>query len=760
MIRRKKVSVIIISFISLFFFVLIQYSAITPLTNSSNIASAFSFSLENGFYEDDIQVELLLTPTYSDQLQIHYTLDGSTPDASSPVYTTPFAYHADDEIQSVTIKAILCNQQLEVVGGPYTATYFLKKNIAVWSNALVVSITTDADGLFSPENGILYPMSDCGPSEEDWSWFKKQNCKQRGEDWIRNAHIDIFEPDGTNVISQNIGLCVDGDHGSMTHYPYSLKVLAGKEYDSAHPSFTYDIFRYYNTKGTPFPHIQDFNNMVFRNGGNEYNAGIAKPDQKGTMLRWNIGSRLADEAGYMTAGARPAILFLNGELYAVTQLQDTYNRYNTAAKTRLNKDSLQIWKDSELACTQYGGYQDLYYSYPDLTASPILLSENQEELEDMVSIDDMFSYYAFEVLVNNTDYPKKNYAIWRYNDTPQEASYADGKFRFLINDLDCTWDFRYDDDLWTAYFDKVKEDGVLMASLIQVEQYRDRYLNTLCDLMNSGLFDPDHLDTVINEANNAFQLIASYYYTPKDEAKRQQNVLLLKESAFARKGEVRNFIQETFHPASPYTLQVKSPAAGTSIRFSTTELTSLDGDFQGEYYGDYPMTLSCTTNDYTSFVCWKINGKTVASPEVRLDATLICDDRITVELITTCSDTNSGLLISEIYTGPDGPWIELYNASDKKLQLDSYSLSNKMPSPFLKFHLPSGTLAPGETFVAGIDNTGLFRLEQGIPVYLTTGRMITDSVLIPVMAERESYGRFGETNEWRYYINPTKGTLN
>ena len=58
----------------------------------------------------------------------------------------------------------------------------------------------------------------------------------------------------------------------MTHYPYSLKVLAGAEYDPLHPSFTYDVFQYYNTKGTLFPHIQDFNNMVFRNGGNEYNA--------------------------------------------------------------------------------------------------------------------------------------------------------------------------------------------------------------------------------------------------------------------------------------------------------------------------------------------------------------------------------------------------------------------------------------------------------------------------------------------------------
>lgn len=319
-------------------------------------------------------------------------------------------------------------------------------------------------------------MSDCGPTEADWNWFKRQNCKKRGDEWVRNAHMDIFQADGSNIISQNIGLCVDGDHGSMTHYPYSLKVLAGKEYDKEHPSFQCDLFSYYNKSGTSFSHIQDFNNLVFRNGGNEYNKGASDAEQKGSMLRWNIGSRLADEAGFMVADAR------------------------------------------------MGGYEDLYYSFPDISTSPLLLPENQKKLEETVSVADMFSYYAFEVLVNNTDFPKKNYAIWRYNaaDSAEESSpFSDGKFRFFINDLDCTYDFRYDDDLWTAYFDHIKGEGVLMGSAVQVEKYKIQFLNTLCDLMNSRLFDAEHLNTVIDDANFQFSLIARYAYAAEDEAKRQ-----------------------------------------------------------------------------------------------------------------------------------------------------------------------------------------------------------------------------------------------
>ncbi len=761
MLRYKKIAFIMIALISVSLFPWLRDTLTLPAQPAdAAVPETISFSLENGFYDHDIEITLSPASLHTRPVEIHYTTDGSTPDASSPLYTEPLSYTAEADVRPVILKAIICNQDQTILGGPYTATYFVGKNIAVWTNALVVSITTDPEGLYSSKSGILYPMSDCGPTAEDWFWFKEQNCKQRGDAWIRSAHMDLFEPDGSNVISQNIGLCVDGDHGSMTHYPYSLKVLAGAEYDPLHPSFTYDVFQYYNTKGTLFPHIQDFNNMVFRNGGNEYNAGASDPDQKGTMLRWNVGSRLADEAGYMVAGARPAMIFLNGELYSVAQLQDTYNKHNTESKTRLSKDALEIYKDSERACTEYGGYQTLYYSYPDLKASPILQPENQQQFEETVSMDDMFSYYAFEVLINNTDYPKKNYAIWRYTDEPLDVPYSDGKFRFLINDLDCTWDFRYDDDLWTALFDNIKENGTVMGSLIQIVRYRDCFLNALCDLMNSGLFDREHLETVINEADNAFRLIASYYYSPEDEAKRQQNVNLLRESACSRKEKVQTFIQDTFHPTAPYTLSVKAPQSGASIRFSTTRLTASDGDFEGTYYGDYPMTLSWECNDYRKFVCWKINDQQIREPGVTLDAALIQNGKITVELVTAPVSSEKGLLISEIYTGWDGPWIELYNASGEPLQLDSYSLSNRFPSPLLKFSLPEYTLQPSEVFVAGVDNTGIFQLEQGDTVYLLYNREIADLTVIPIMSDTESYARSGETNEWRFYVHPTRGLVN
>lgn len=725
-----------------------------------DIDNSFSFSEENGFYTKDLQISMTLSNPLFSRMHIYYTLDGSTPDSSSTLYTQPLTFASAEDIRSVNLRAVVCDRDGYTIGGPYNACYFVGKNVDLWTNALVVSLTTEEDGLYSPETGILYPMATIGSTEEEWSWFKRQNCKQRGDDWIRNAHMEIFEPDGRNVMSQDVGLCVDGDHGSMTHYPYSLKVLAGSEYDSAHPSFNYDIFHYYNTRGTEFCHIQNFNNIVFRNGGNEYNAGIADPEQKGTMLRWNVGSRLADEAGFMVAGARPAIIYLNGELYGVMQLQDTYNRHNTESKTHLSRDFLEIYKDAERVCTQYGGYEDLYYSYPDIENSRILSEDVQQSFEETVSMTDMFSYYAYELLVNNTDFPKKNYAIWRYLGSPA-ASYplSDGKYRFLINDLDCTYDFRYDDDLWVAYFSNIKENGTVMGTLTQIDHYRDQFLNTLCDLMNSGLFDREHLDLVINKANNDFNLIAGMYYTPEDEAQRQRNVGLLKEAAFARKDELYAYIDETFSPKAPYELQVSCPDSGTLIRFSTTELTCKDGDFSGRYYGDYPMTLSCEANAYHEFAYWEINGEKVYEQEITLDSSLIRDGKITVQLITEQDSSCNGLMISEACCEKGNTWVEIYNPTDHPINLREYALTNSSPS-FLRFRLPDQDLAPGEIFVAGIEENGTVRLKADASVSLIRKGKMIDSITIPYMAERESYGRFGETDAFRYYANPTPGAVN
>ena len=151
------------------------------------------------------------------------------------------------------------------------------------------------------------------------------------------------------------------------------------------------------------------------------------------------------------------------------------------------------------------------------------------------------------------------------------------------------------------------------------------------------------------------------------------------------------------------------------------------------------MTLSPVCNSHKSCSHWLINGKKITSPEVTLDASFIQDGKITVELVTVPSIQEDGsLLISEVYTDDTKAWIELYNASAEDVDISQYRLANNIPARLINFQLPQQILAPGETFVAGIDNTGVFRMEQGKTVYLLKDSIVSDSLTIPIMAKTES----------------------
>mgnify|MGYP006990224125 CR=1 FL=1 len=53
----------------------------------------------------------------------------------------------------------------------------------VFSDKIGGGIRASYDLVLSVTDNCLYEL------------FKQQNCKQRGEDWIRSAHMDIFEQD-------------------------------------------------------------------------------------------------------------------------------------------------------------------------------------------------------------------------------------------------------------------------------------------------------------------------------------------------------------------------------------------------------------------------------------------------------------------------------------------------------------------------------------------------------------------------------------
>ena len=138
---------------------------------------------------------------------------------------------------------------------------------------------------------------------------------------------------------------------------------------------------------------QSYNRLVLRNGGS---------DHEGSMIRWNVVSRLGKEAGMICAGARPGILFLNGEYYGIIQLQEKYTRYNTAYALGAQKDDIEKYEPNEINSARFGGYYNPLHQ--DLNDP-----ERRQKLEEHVDMPDMLRHYASNLIMNNVDWPYHNF---------------------------------------------------------------------------------------------------------------------------------------------------------------------------------------------------------------------------------------------------------------------------------------------------------------------------------------------------------------
>ncbi len=66
-----------------------------------------------------------------------------------------------------------------------------------------------------------------------------------------------------------------------------------------------------------------------------------------------------------------------------------------------------------------------------------------------------------------------------------------------------------------------------------------------------------------------------------------------------------------------------------------------------------------------TFTSWEINGKTYADREITIDSSMAKKGKITINARSEkTSSTGELLYISEVYTGGDDDWIELYNPND------------------------------------------------------------------------------------------------
>ncbi len=553
---------------------------------------AVRFSEEEAFQEEAFELTLRCGLSGG---TIRYTLDGSDPTMQSRIYEGPIPIEAGLPEKVTVVKAAVF--QNGEPGKICTQTYFVGKGVSELFDVMVVSLSADEKVLYDEETGILANYGEEGENGE----------------WDRPAYVEFYEPDGTRMLAQGTGIAISG-HGSREFAQKSFKLISDSVYDPEHPTFEYDFFETDmagNEKG------QSYNRLVLRNGGS---------DHEGTMLKWNVVSRLGKDSGMVCAGARPGILFLNGSYYGIIQLQEKYTRYNIAHAIGAQKDDIEKYEPNEINSARFGGY---YNQLRQDLNDP----KRMESLERQVDMTDMLKHYAVNLIMNNVDWPYHNFLSWKCAETSSSA-YGDGKVRFFLYDLDAVYQdttgYEVPDEFAYLMEEPVEDATDTLYLLMQSELYRTRFVNMVCDL-TATVYQEDHVLRLIEEENEKLAGSMELYYTEEERMRQQAAVDRMKEAAEESGIRVHEGLQEYLKAADPYTLRLELPD-GIQVSFSEIRLKGGES-YTGTYYHNYPLTLTAEPENGQEFYGWLVNGEEVRTAELLLDESCTADEMY-IQLIT------------------------------------------------------------------------------------------------------------------------------
>lgn len=471
--------------------------------NENSVNSKIFFSKKSGFYDEEFYLNI-----YAPSDEIYYTLDGLEPTKESNRYEEPLliydaSHNENTNSMRTDFSALFFKSNTEYVVPDYLIDKCTILKVAYYdqdgqrskteervyfvgygeksgySDVNIISITAEPEDLFSSDKGI-YVLGDSFEEytkttdyEQIQEYLWGANYKHSGREWEREAHIQVFNTEKELVLSQNVGLRIQGGV-SRAFYPKSLNLYARNEYGSN--QLRYDFF------GTGYYPQR----VTLSSGGNDYFGKI----------RDRIGAELTENCDFSTMNYIPYVLFLNGEYWGFYYLTEKYDENYIEYYYNIDKDNVVIIKQRSLEAGKPEDYDFYEEMQTFVESADMTVDENYEKACNMIDIESFIDYYAAEIyMARNADWPSANFALWRSSKISQKP-YEDGKWRWMLFDVNTSAlhsDLEEHDTL--AY---VIEECSLFANLSENEKFRDAFATKLRE-MRDDYFKLEKVETKLGE---------------------------------------------------------------------------------------------------------------------------------------------------------------------------------------------------------------------------------------------------------------------
>lgn len=625
-------------------------------------SNLFTISADSGFYENDFKVDLSVEPGYT----LKYTTDCSDPVTSTsaliwegeqvhvydPSYE-PVRYSkinvidrngntmwAPEQIDKCFVLRVAAVDDDGVATTVATRCYFVGFDGKEGYDGLpVVCLTSDPDGLYSRSKGGLFVLNN---GESGWS-----SNTHDTRDWERQTNFSMFSPSGEYLFDQEVGIKVRGT-STRGAAQKSLNVYARAEYGS-----------------------KDFHESVF-------------PDRTRSLILRNdyvnlhhLGQGylqdLVADRDLLTQRSYPVLVFIEGEYHGIYTL---YERFNE----NFVEDRYGIADDNVWTAKKFAGSWGAEFDAPN----PQSLLACQQDLNDIlvyirdhdmskkvhydyvcskIDMDSLIDLFCFQLYIGNVDFSlAQNISAWRAIEVDPSNPYADGRWRFVVYDLDIsmvgTWNKRsydvtsnpftdmqpwagggfLDFDISTCYFDlygdtlvKDSSRGIrydFTAKMMQSPLFCEQFVRTMEDMGNFN-FAPERVKAILDEqlaliapvyAHYRKRVIQAAYENPDADVDEQ-----LIDNLMAKYNTILDYFNRRFeyisaHMAKAFTLKgtqnkvhiAVSGVDAAHLQINTTKDSITSAGMDTLYYADYALSLTALdAPDGFVFDHWDISGGTL-----------------------------------------------------------------------------------------------------------------------------------------------------
>lgn len=503
----------------------------------------------------------------------------------------------------------------------------------------IVSLTIQESDLFDSISGLYV-------DGENWrfdSIYKIKKNANYAKRWERNVFLELFNPLGNRVLSQNAGLRIFG--GLTRFYPEkSLRLIARKKYGEKR--FEANVFG---------DSIVKYKQLVLRHSGNDY---------KQTRFKDALSTDLASEVGICVQKFAPSHLFVNSEYWGVYNIREKINKYFIDNKYNTGVENINIIKGYiEIEEGKIDSYSHLIDFVKENNFDN---DSNYLKLIKLIDIEQFMNYWIYQIYFSNMD-SRGNVRFWNSDSINQ-------RFKPILYDIDLGW-FRCDSNYLVDFSSPSQTKWynpscrtLLFSKALENKQFRNRFINQVSILLSTHL-SAEHIIRKINDFKSLYKNEMIIHFRERKKFQSYQGSInrwkrsIDKMVRFAslRDSVFLVHLTDKFNLKKPYHLNISINNHDKGQVF-VNDFKLNDSVVSGVFFEDVPLCVSSVPNEnYISF-------------NFQLDTILLNDSLIRFREIHFKSNTisSNSVFVNEIDLLNQN--IEIYNNSNTDVKLDGWEL--------------------------------------------------------------------------------------